>query len=357
MRPTSFLLSGLVCGALLSIGSASLHAESKTASHAASKAPRVEIAQAKIQSIGQTYHLNGKLIARKHVRLFSQEEGRIIQAPYYEGDAVKKDQLLVTLDDRLLKAELRKADASVEQAKLDVARLTKLRASKLSSEDELARARTALKLAQAEAHVLRTRLSYTRINAPFDGIISQRQVEPGDAVAKHTLLFTLLDPKSLVLRVRVAEWLFAQLHTDDKLTANLNPALNPSTQATAHTVTARIQRLFPEISEDSHRGTFEAQLSNIPANARAGQRVQVQLQTASRDRLIIPIKALRHSQQGGQDRTWVYRLHPDNTIQRTPVTTGQSFTQGMEILRGLKAEDHVVIRGFLGLQDGQSVRY
>lgn len=363
--PRQIAFTTLIPGVILCLALGLLASNSpaqKTPSHATKNTPRVEIAQASEQTLAIHHRLTGVLVARRRVQLSSQEEGQVLSVHGFEGDAVKQGQVLATLDDRLLQAELHKATASVEQAKLDLARLTKLRLSKLSSEDELARARTTLKLTQAEALVLRTRIGHTRISAPFDAIISQRLVNPFDSVARHRELFTLFDPQSLAIQVRVTPWLLAQLKKGDTLHVDLQPA---ATQRPHRLIEARLTRLFPEIGQDSHRGRFEASLAAIPTNARPGQRVQVQLQTDLRKRLLIPLKALRHQQTAGKNSAWVYRLDQTNTIHKTPVTSGQSFPSNaesnadlsVEILSGLQPGARVVTRGFLGLRDGQTVRY
>ena len=117
--------------------------------------------------------LTGSLQAVTTVHIFNEEEGRIVELPFYEGDAVDKDAILARIDDKLIQAELNKADATLKQAQVDVKRIDSLFRKKLASEDELARARTALELARAEVSLLETRMAHTRIKAPFSGIISE----------------------------------------------------------------------------------------------------------------------------------------------------------------------------------------
>ena len=87
-------------------------------------------------------------------------------------------QEVAALDRTLLQAELDKARATREQKRLDLARLEGLVKRNAVSEDEIAQARTAYTVAQAEERLLETRLAYTRIQAPFAGVITQR---PGRA--------------------------------------------------------------------------------------------------------------------------------------------------------------------------------
>ena len=63
-----------------------------------------------------------------------------------------------------------------------------------------------MQVAQADERLLRTRLGYMTIGAPFGGKISQRFVEPGDVAPKHTHLLTLIDPSLLVTGARYPSW-------------------------------------------------------------------------------------------------------------------------------------------------------
>ena len=100
----------------------------------------------------------GSLSYRKLVRIHNQEEGRITALDLFEGDHVGEGQLMVRLEDDLLRAELDKARATKEQEKLDLARLEGLRERRAVSEDELAQARTSLAVAEAEERLLETQI-------------------------------------------------------------------------------------------------------------------------------------------------------------------------------------------------------
>ncbi len=108
------------------------------------------------------------------------------------------------LDRDLIEAEFDKAKACTRQAKLDLKRLKQL-PSQLASQDQLARAQTALNQAEAESRLQQTRLDYTQIRAPFTGKISARLKEPGDVVPIHSHILTILNPHAIKARIYVSE--------------------------------------------------------------------------------------------------------------------------------------------------------
>ena len=164
----------------------------------------VEAVTVRAEPLAYRAERTGTLRARREVRVFNQEEGRIAELPLFEGDRVVAGAVMARLDETLLRAQLDKAEAQRRQAELDLKRLQGLAAKRLASEDELARARTALEVARAEEALLRTRLGYAVIHAPFTGVVTERLAEPGDVAPRHTHLLTLMDPGSLILEARIS---------------------------------------------------------------------------------------------------------------------------------------------------------
>jgi membrane fusion protein (multidrug efflux system) len=87
----------------------------------------------------------------------------------------------------------------------DVKRLKELRSRKLVSEDEYTRALTQLDVAQADEDILKTRLGYTTISSPINGVVSARFSEPGNVVERNQHVLTVSDPSSLVTELPVSE--------------------------------------------------------------------------------------------------------------------------------------------------------
>ncbi len=288
--------------------------------------------------------LTGSLQAVSTVRIFNEEVGRIISLPYYQGDAVEKDAILASIDDSLIQAELKKAEANLKQAKVDVRRINSLYRKKLASEDELARAQTAFETTSAEVSLLQTRLSHTQIKAPFSGIISERLKETGDVVPVHSHILTVFDPNEIKIVVPVSELLLSNIKINDAVQVRID-ALGEKQFA------ARVKRIFPTIDPQTRKGRMEIQLETIPEGARPGQLCRVTVDTQTTARRNIPFAAIRHDSQG----EFVYRVTPDNKVETVRVQTGILLGNQMEILEGLEIDDRIVVKGFIGLRDGKEI--
>jgi len=314
------------------------------AARPAPKAHLVAALQVAPSAVPITHERPGSLRYRRLVRVFNQEEGRITALDLYEGDRVERGQLLVALDDRLLEAEIAAAHATLEQAELDLKRLEDLRARRAVSESEVSLARTALRVARAELELLETRRSFTRIEAPFAGVITERLVEPGDFVSKNTQLLALADPGSLVAEVAASELLLPHLAVGDAASLRID-ALG------AQRFPARVLRIHPSLERRTRQGIVELALDPIPAGARAGQFVRARLESAPVARLLIPFNALRRDRQG----EFVWLIDAQGRAARRAVRSGLQVEDRVEIRDGLAPGERVITRGFLGLRAGKAV--
>ena len=312
------------------------------------KSPRQAITVTAItvqaEPAAQTLIRTGTLRARKSVRLHSQEEGRVLELPVFEGDRVPAGALLVRMDDRLLQAELNKAEANQRQASDDYARIQRLAARKLISDDEQHRAKTQLQVAEAEVTLLKTRLGYTRITAPFAGVVSERNVEPGDAVPRFAHLVSLIDPQSLITEVAVSELVLPNLAVGLPVEVRIDALGSAIHQG-------RITRVHPTVDAGTRQGIVEIALDPVPGGAQAGQLCRVHLPGELRERRMIPLPALRRDHEG----EYVYTIDAENTALRRPVVSGSAIDDRVEILDGLRDGDRIITRGFIEVSAGKPV--
>ena len=285
----------------------------------------------------------GSLAARKSVRVFNQEEGRIDKVPVREGDAVKAGDIIVELDSRLLSASLAKAVATRQEAEANLQRALELIKRKVTTQERLEKAETALSITKAEESLIRTRLDYARIRAPFDGIVTERRAEPGDIAPRYSHLLTVIDLNSLYTNVSVSELMIPHLQVGGSAEVRID-ALGDKTWP------ARIVRIHPSIDPRTRQGTVEVGLDPVPVGAAAGQLCRVLLRTPVVTRLVIPFAALRNDRDG----EFVYLVEKGKAAIRR-VRTGLRLEDRIEILEGLAPGDKVVVRGFLDLAAGKRV--
>jgi HlyD family secretion protein len=164
-----------------------------------------------VRDIEETIESSGKLRPLTEVKVGTQVSGRVVNVHVDFNDKVKKGQLLAEIDPRLFgaqvsqaqgqlgsaRAQLERAKASRQQAAVQLNRARQLQAESIASQSELEQAQNLLDVAaadvaaataqverlEAELDSASTTLGYTKIYSPIDGIIIDRQVDPGQTVA------------------------------------------------------------------------------------------------------------------------------------------------------------------------------
>ena len=305
----------------------------------------VEAATARYESLSYVADRAGSLRAIREVKIFNQAEGRIKEVTVRQGDSVKAGQVLIRLDDTLLRAQWDKASASLKQAKRDAQRLKNLKKKQLISEETYLKSETVHEVAKAEERLLSTRLGYMTIKAPFPGKVAARKIEPGDVAPKHTHLLTIIDPSKLISDVQVSELVLPHLKLGDPALIRID-ALGPESFA------GKILRIYPTVDPQTRLGKIEVTLDPVPEKAQAGQFSRVTLSTGKKKRLVIPFMALRRDRVG----EYLYLIDDENKVKRLAVKSGLRLSDKVEITEGLAENDKVVTKGFLGLGEGKKVK-
>lgn len=345
MRFVRYFLAVLVLAAAAVGAGCGTETSGKPSAKPAPRAHLVELAAAGAGRLDYAADRAGSLRALREVRITNQEAGRIVAVNAREGERVARGQVLVRYDDAILRAQLDKALAARRQAELDHQRNRQLMERGFVSKDAVSRAATALEIARADERLLRERLRNMVIEAPFAGVVSERIAEPGNVTAQHTHLLTVIDPSQLITDVTVSELVLPDLRVGDPASVRidaLGDQLHPG----------RIVRIHPSIDPLTRTGRVEVALDPVPQGALPGQFSRVVLSSGSRERLLVPLAALRRDAQG--EHVFVYQ--EDGTVRRAAVASGLRMADKVEVRSGLEPGMRVVIKGFIGLAEGDRVK-
>jgi len=278
--------------------------------------PAVETAQAEVQSLDHKITLTGTLKPKRTIHFYNQAQGMLVELPFHEGDKVNKGDLLARLDDTIIKTEYNKANATLKQAHIDYGRLEKLAKTNLTSKELLVRAKTQVALDQSEYNLQKKRLSYTQVEVPWNGVISERLVEPGDVLPLHTHFMSLIDTSSLIVNISLSELYLSKIKQGDTISYQID-ALGKDSWS------GKVLRIYPQINAQTRKGLVEVKLNPIPQGARPGQLARISLVTEKEAVLVIPLSAIRYDQQGA----YVFVVDDNNKIERTNIVTGKKYPQ------------------------------
>jgi len=286
----------------------------------------------------------GTMSARNAVDIASEVDGRVVELRFSEGDQVQAGDILVVLDDRQARSDLKVAEARLDDARNNFARAERLRPSNNISEAEYDQRRSALQVAEAEKEAAETRLANRRIEAPFSGHLGLRDISRGAYVRAGDRITTLDTIEEMELNFSVPERFLGQLAVGQTLTARTDAFRDRE-------FTGEVQELGARIDPLSRTLPVRAAVNNEDRLLRPGQFMTVSLKVGERTGLMVPEQAILT--QGNEQYAYVVK---DDTAERRTLQLGQRLPGQVEVREGLTGDEQVVITGQDRLRDGDQVR-
>ena len=320
--------------------------------------------------------------------------GQLIKTSFQEGDYVKKNDLLFSIDSRPLEAALNQtiANASRDQAALGQAqanlardkasakyadsqatRYAQLFQEKVVSRDQaeqlranadavnqavaadlaaIESAKANINSSKAAVENARVQLSYTDLRSPIDGRTGNVTVKQGNVVMANSMeLCTINQVEPIYVTFAVPE---AQLPAIKRYMAEGKLPVRARPQDDSNAGEENGSLTFVDNAVDMTTGTIKLKgtFNNNDHKLWPGEFVRVTLRLSTqRNAVTVPNEAV----MTGQNGSYVYVVKADKTVESRPVTTGARVNQDMVIEQGLEAAETVVTEGQLRLAPGSKV--
>ncbi len=344
MKSNQTFIVALALAALLSGCSGSEKGESGKEKKKPAAIP-VEAAQVEQRDISARYRGIATLEADRRTDVVAQVGGIVERVLAEEGDRVDAGQVLAELEDARYKLELERARATLEKLRQNLKREKRLHDRKLGSAQQYEGLVYDLEVQQAQVALARLNLEYTRIQAPFAGVVDSREARVGMLVNPGQKLFGLYDPNSLQARVYVPERELALLDTG--LAATLTVDAWPGVRFAGEVV-----RISPVV--DASSGTVAVTVAvHSDQRLKPGMfaRLDIPYDTHAQA-MVMPEQAL--VERDGQTGAW--RIGENNQVHWQPLRTGYREQGWVEVLEGLALGDRLVTLGRHSLKEGAKVQ-
>lgn len=220
----------------------------------------------------------GTIEPNAHIELRAPTGGLVEKIGFEDGASVRKGQLLVQFASPGLTAEVAAAEAELKRVDLDYRRLRAVadQHPELVANGSVEQAQAAMETSRANLQVKQARLAQTRIEAPWDGVMSAGDVQPGATVAPNAGLGSLYDLSAFKVRFGVAAELVRKLHTGQKVQVRIEPG--PS-----DLIAGEICLLAPVLDEDTRTLLVKAKLGATNQPLRPGMNAAVILTLPNED--------------------------------------------------------------------------
>jgi len=299
------------------------------------------LAEARLEAVPVRLELTGKVTAATQALLSSQIRAAVEEVRVREGDAVAKGQVLVRMDNRDLRAQLARAEAELDNARMHLSRMEALLLDQAVSRQEVEDARRAFKVAQAGRQTAAVQLSYATVTAPFDGVITDKKVESGELAVPGQPLLALEDSRRLRLETTIAESDLRAIARGMTIPVTID-ALGPAS------LKGTVAQILPAGDPRTHTFLIKIDLPRT-AGLRTGMFGRIQLDKGVSETIVVP----RASVLARGQLTGVYVVGADRVARLRWIKVGRSVGDKLEVLSGLNVGEHVLAEADKGAEGAQ----
>lgn len=341
-----------------------------TAGVARTEVKGVEVKKIEPSEAAEYMEASGTVKAKTISLLASKVMGAVKSINVREGDRVRAGELLLTIDDSDILQKVKQAEAAhsgaqkgleAARANLDMVNLTyerykKLYDGKAISQQEFDQIETQRKGAeaqygqaaegvrQAEAGVREAQafLSYTRIKAPFSGVVTAKMIDAGSMASPGMPLITVEDTSGFLLEVNASAKYAGRLHPGMKIDVTVDTIPG--------SIKGRITDVVPAIDPQSR--TFLVKITLKDKGLKTGLYARIKAVVGKRTAIFVPGASV--VSKGGL--TGVYTVDDKGVVTYRLVRVGETSGNDVEILSGLTPGDRVIVKGAEMAMDGGVVK-
>ncbi len=297
-----------------------------------------------------SYSVSGQFTTEDE-SVLSFKNGGIIRTIYVrEGDAIKKGQLLATLDMTEIEAITGQAEIVLQKAERDYNRAANLYKDSVATLEQMQNAHTALEIAKKQVANARYNRHTASIYATTSGYVLRKFAQEGQTVGPGTPILQIngASQGKWVLKAGVSDLQWAAISVGDKAVITTDALPNRSIQGT---VTARSE------GSDPMAGTFWINIrlsGNSHPGIASGLFGKAQISTSHKiPAWTLPFSAMLDSER---DKGFVFVLTDSNTVKKIPVTIDHLADDKVIIAHGLEGYHRIILEGNAYLKDGSTVK-
>ncbi len=389
------LLLGVGGGAFWYSKKAGTATESSTS--VAPELPTVSVVRVSREDLAKTLTLTAEFVPHQEVDVMAKIAGYVQKINVDVGDVVRQGQVLATIESPEMRDDLTRAGASIQRNRSDLQHaadevkraesnyaMTHLTYTRLANvmksqpgliaqqevddaqgKDQIAASQVAsakssyataeeqIKISEADQTRSRTMLDYTKVMAPFDGVVTKRYADNGSMIQAGTSSRSQAMP---LVRISENYLLRLVLPVPESEAGLVKPGRNVDIRVPSlkSTLSARVSRIADKVDTATRTMHVEVDVPNGNGKLIPGMYAEVTLKLAeSGAALTVPTQSVKTTTDG---KRAVVIIGPDGAVENRNIKTGLESATAMEVLEGLKEGEMVVVGSHSQLVSGSKVK-
>ena len=285
----------------------------------------------------------------QHIEIRALEKGYLQNIYVDEGQTVKKGDLMFQIMPMVYQAEMQKAEAEVKFSEIEYLNTKNLADSNIVSKNELALADARLNKTKAEFALAQAHLGFTKIRAPFEGIMDRFQVRQGSLLDEGELLTTLSDNSKMWVYFNVPEAEYLDYITREK-TKHPEVKLQMA-NGRFFDQTGVIETIEADFNNETGNIAFRATFLNPKRILRHGETGNIFMPVELKKALLIPQKATFEI----LDKKYIYVVDEKNTVRSRQITVGTELPHIYVVTDGLQENEKILVDGLRKVKNNDKI--
>jgi len=307
----------------------------------------VRVERPSLRKMEEVIEVHGNLEPTEQVDVVTEVSGTVVEVLAEEGDMVKQGDLLARIDDDEYQISLRQAKAAYRVAEFDYKSTKTLYDEGMKSRSEFEKMRRSYLDSKANLETYQLRVANTRIEAPIEGMVVARNIEPYHQANAMEVLFTVADLSSYEITITVTEAEVAKLRLGQQVRVRVDALADDHD---SFGLVATVRRIQPRVDPTTGSVQVEIELPDPGPGARMGMFTRLRIVTAVHENaMVIPRRALSTE---NENSVWVA---DDGKPKQAKVRTGLVDRLGIEILEGLDRDSMVIVEGHAALTEKSKI--
>lgn len=264
-----------------------------------------------------------------------------------QGDAVRKGQLLLKLEDGIIQQNIKQVETQLEFAKNIFSRQENLWEEGIGTEIQFLQAKNNVESMEKQLSLVKEQLSTTQVVAEVAGVVETVNIRVGETFIGNPMAgITIVNPSALKAMVDVPENYVTKVRKGMPvviMVPDLNSTFNSQISLVSETINVNSRSFIAESKVPGNAGIKPNQIAVIKI-----------LDHASKNTIVVPVETVQTDEKG----KYVYVLSIENgksIARKKNITIGEFYNELIEVNAGLADGEKLVTKGFQGLYDGQQV--